>query len=165
MIVHKHKRVDSAPFNYGRQNAQHIAAASIHSYYKYAQNSGELQWGGFFDSRENFKSKFRLLSFAHSCLFVYQGIFRHFPIYKTGSRPIPESTAHSRSSNIQFLNFLLLFLLQNLRLFQHLFCLFLCFLRSLVLNRKFSDADKDSCDCKRNQTRKGTFAGTKSGYR
>ena len=49
MIVHKHKRVDSAPFYYGRQNAQHIAAASIHSYYKYTQNSGELQWGdGFF---------------------------------------------------------------------------------------------------------------------
>ena len=52
MIVHKHKRVDSAPFNYGRQNAQHIAAASIHSYFKYIQNSGKLQWGyGFFDSR------------------------------------------------------------------------------------------------------------------
>ena len=43
--------MDSAPFNYGRQNAQHIAAASIHSYYKYMKNSGELQWGdGFFDS-------------------------------------------------------------------------------------------------------------------
>ena len=41
--------MDSAPFYYGRQNAQHIAAASIHSYYEYAQNSGELQWGdGFF---------------------------------------------------------------------------------------------------------------------
>ena len=49
MIVHKHKRVDSAPFNYGRQNAQHIAATSIHSYSKYIQNSGKLQWGyGFF---------------------------------------------------------------------------------------------------------------------
>ena len=49
MIVHKHKRVDSAPFNYGRQNAQHIAAASIHSYYEYIKNSEELQWGdGFF---------------------------------------------------------------------------------------------------------------------
>ena len=44
--------MDSAPFNYGRQNAQHIAAASIHSYFKYIQNSGKLQWGyGFFDSR------------------------------------------------------------------------------------------------------------------
>ena len=41
--------MDSAPFNYGRQNAQHIAAASIHSYYEYIKNSGELQWGnGFF---------------------------------------------------------------------------------------------------------------------
>ena len=33
--------MDSAPFNYGRQNAQHIAAASIHSYlsiYKIAEN-------------------------------------------------------------------------------------------------------------------------------
>ena len=38
--------MDSAPFNYGRQNAQHIAAASIHSYSKYIQNSGKLQWGG-----------------------------------------------------------------------------------------------------------------------
>lgn len=53
MIVHKHKRVDSAPFYYGRQNAQHIAAASIHSYSKYIQNSGELQWGdGFFLFRD-----------------------------------------------------------------------------------------------------------------
>ena len=49
LIVYRHKKVDSAPFYYGRQNAQHIAAASIHSYYKYTQNSGELQWGdGFF---------------------------------------------------------------------------------------------------------------------
>ena len=43
--------MDSAPFYYGRQNAQHIAAASIHSYYEYIKNSGELQWGmDFFDS-------------------------------------------------------------------------------------------------------------------
>ena len=41
--------MDSAPFYYGRQNAQHIAAASIHSYYEYIKNSEELQWGdGFF---------------------------------------------------------------------------------------------------------------------
>ena len=102
--------------------------------------------------------------FAHSCLFVYQGIFRHFPIYKTGSRPIPESTAYSHSSNIQFLNFLLLFLLQNLRLFQHLFCLFLCLLRSLIFYRKFTDADKDPRDSKGIKTYAGTEGVAEGSY-
>lgn len=62
------------------------------------------------------------------------------------------------------LNFLLLFLLQNLRLFQHLFCLFLCLLRSLIFYRKFTDADKDPRDSKGNKAYAGAEGVAEGSY-